>query len=516
LIDALRSGREQTRIEAIDALGSMGDKAAGAVEALAGLLQDESAAVRAHAAESLGEIGSPAKAAAPALMSAITDPDATVRREAIDAVRAIRPGPEVVLPLFVKQMETAEPAVRMSVLSAIAEEGEAAVPNLIEALKNEDAAYWACLVLGEIGPDAKAAVPALIEVLDRKEPGVRREAILALAEIGEAAAPAVPALAKALDCEINCVPATFALGKIGRIPTDVQAKIRQNARSSDNVLSTVSLWALAKLHPDDEALVTRAVRKLVQRLTEEDPRHREAAANALVDLDPDPEILRPILKKAMDGASPEVLDAVMDVFAQLGEKVLPRLINALEVEEVRLRAAAIIARIGPPAKAAVPALVEALGDESSETRSEVLLALAAIGPDAASAVPAVTKAVRDPDMNVRYAACYALGRIGPAAMPAKEELRKCLSSADQFLGMASAWALAQVDPQCSETAGKSVPLLTKALEAPDAMTRLHAIEALCCLGPLAKDAVPALKRALQDANEDVRAAAAEALREIGG
>ena len=516
LIAALGSGQESSRIEAIDTLGAMGEKAADALAALEGLLKDKSPAVRAHAAESLGEIGSPAKSAVPALITLVTDPEKTVRREAIDAVRAIRPGPDVVLPLLVKQLEAADPAIRMSVLSAFAEQGKAAVPDLINALKNKEAAFWACLVLGEIGPDAAAAVPALIETLKDDRPEVRREAILALAEIGQAAAPALPALAESLDCEINCVPATFALGRIGGVPNEVEAKIKKNAQSSDKILSTVSLWALAKMRPGDQELARKTVRRLADLLKDENVRYRTAAAEALVDLDPDPKIARPILKKAMEDASPEVLDAVMDVMAGLGEKVVPRLIEALGVKEVRLRAAAIIARIGPPAKAAVPALVDALGDESSETRNEVLFALGAIGPEAKAAVPAIAKALRDPDMNVRYAACYALCQIGPAAMPAKSELVGNLGGADQFLAMASACALARVHPECPETAAKSVPVLIESLGEPDVMTRLHAAQALGCLGPLAKDAVPVLKKALDDPNETVRAAASEALKAIGG
>lgn len=516
LIAALGKGQESSRIEAIDTLGAMGEKAADAVAALEGLLNDKSPAVRAHAAESLGEIGSPAKSAVPALLELVADPDKTVRREAIDAVRAIRPGPEVVLPLLVEQLEAADPAIRMSVLSAFAEHGKAAVPNLITALGSKEAAYWACLVLAEIGPDAAAAVPALIETLQDDRPDVRREAILALAEMGEAAAPAVPALANALDCEINAVPATYALGRIGKISGEVEAKIEKNAQGSDKILGAASLWALAKMHPDDEQLVRKTVRRLADLLKDENERHRKAAAEALVDLDPDPKIARPLLKKAMDGASPQALDAVMDVMAGLGEKVVPRLIEALGAKEVRRRAAAILARIGPPAKAAVPALVDALGDESSETRNEVLFALGAIGPGAEAAVPAIAKALHDPDMNVRYAACYALSQIGPAAMPAKSDLVANLGSADQFLAMASACALARVHPECPETAPKSVPALVKGLAEPDAMSRLHAAEALRCLGPLAKDAVPALQKAAKDASDDVRDAASQALKAIGG
>ncbi len=515
LVKALKAGRESARVEAVVQLGRMGEEAAEAVPNLTKLLKDSSADLRARAAEALGKIGPAAKSAVPELISLVTDPDKTVRREAIEAVHQIGPGPKVSIPLAVKVIEDAEPSVRMRALDALAERGEQAVPFLIEALENKEARYWACLVLGEIGPEAKAAVPALTGLVGADDPQVRREATLALAGVGAASAPAVPALVKALGDQIDRVPATYALGKIGQVPDDVEAKIQENARSADELLSTVSMWALARLHPDDKDLMRRTVRRLAEHLKDEHAEHREAAARALVDLDPDPEIAHSVIKKVMEGASPEVLGAAMDAMASLGKKVLPRLIEALGNEEVRARAADVIRRIGPEAKAAVPALIEALEDRSAETRNEVLFALAAVGPDARQAVPAVTKALKDPDMNVRYAACFALGKIGADAVAAKPELQKNLSGPDQFLSMASAWALAQICPDCQQTAPMSVPVLIKALGEPDPITRLHAAECLCCLGPLAKDAVPALKKALEDQNEDVQAAAAEALEAIG-
>ena len=103
-----------------------------------------------------------------------------------------------------------------------------------------------------------------------------------------------------------------------------------------------------------------------------------------------------------------------------------------------------------------------------------------------------------------------------AAIAAKPRLQKCLRGQDEFLCMASAWALAQIHPECPTCAALSVPVLTKALAGPDPLTRVHAAEALGRLGPLAKDAAAALKKALKDENPDIRKAAADALRAIGG
>ena len=121
--------------------------AAWAAETVASLtekLGDKSPAVRAQAAQALGEMGEPAKAAAPALLELLKDTDATVRRQAVKALVELRPGPKVMLPLFEKIMADSDEAAQMRMLHAVSEAGEAAVPGLINALKNEKVAYWAC------------------------------------------------------------------------------------------------------------------------------------------------------------------------------------------------------------------------------------------------------------------------------------------------------------------------------------------------------------------------------------
>jgi HEAT repeat protein len=515
LITAAESPDLTERIEAIDQLGLVGAKHPEAIESLTRLLNDSTPAVRAHAAQSLGEIGPPALAAVPVLTQRVADTDAVVRRETIDALRKLRPGPAVMVPLMVKVLEGSDDAARIRAIATLADHGKESLPGLIKALGDPRAKYWVCLVITEIGPEAKTAVPALTPLLADEMPDVRREAILALAAIGEASAPAVPQLAAALDNKLNRIAATYALGSIGRVPGDIQAKIQANTKDDDPMLRTVSHWALAKLNPEDQNQVRQAVELLAEQLKNNDRRVRLAAARGLVDLQPAPSITQPILKRVMDEASPETLDAVLDALASQGERVLPRLIQALGKREARPRAAAILARVGPAAKPAVAALVEALEDDRAATRNEVLFALAAIGPEAREALPAMIRALNDEDPKVRFSACHALGKMGPAAMAAKAELQKRFASDDQFLALTSAWALAQIDPGCPETASKSVPVLIKALSQPAALARLHAAETLERLGPLAQPAVPALKAALEDDDEGVRAAASAALKRIG-
>lgn len=111
----------------------------------------------------------------------------------------------------------------------------------------------------------------------------------------------------------------------------------------------------------------------------------------------------------------------------LGVKAVPALTAALKDANPNLRgrAAAMLAGIGPAAKDAVPSLIPLVADGTTAVRVISISALSAIGSDAAEAVPALTKALADPMPEVRRATAEALGRLGaPAksALPALAEL----------------------------------------------------------------------------------------------
>ena len=98
--------------------------------------------------------------------------------------------------------------------------------------------------------------------------------------------------------------------------------------------------------------------------------------------------------------------------------------------------------------------------------------------------------------------------------PPRRELRKKLSDPNESIAMSAAWALARIDPASAEIARQSVPLLIKGLADSEPRVRTQAAISLACLGPLAKDATPALKMALHDEDETVRDAAEKALQTI--
>jgi HEAT repeat protein len=514
LITAIKSAQGDARVQAIDQLGAVGGDAA--VKPLSGLLSDPSAEVRAHAAAALGAVGDPAKSAVPAIVQLLRDEDPIVRRQAVHAIMAIRPGPQVTVPLAVKLLEDSDPGVRLRILDAISQAGPAALPGLIEALSNEKAAYWACLVLREMGPAAKDAVPALTARLKDSRPEIRREAVLALAAMDEAAAPSAKEIAALLNDEQVAIPATYALARLGKVSGDVEALIRKNAGSQNALLSTTSLWALAKARPDDAALRRDATRKLIAALKHDDPFVRVQAARALAALPPAPEITTPIWEEAMADADETTIRHALDAMAQLGAAAVPRLTAALENEKHRLEVIYVLTHIGPEAAPAAEALANLASDPNEQVAHEALLALAAIGPGAKAAAPKLVARLGEADTANSAAIAYTLGKVDPASPAVRAALAKSLKSDDQHVALLSAWALAQGDSLSTNLASQAVPVLAAGLKSPSAEARQGAAEALGRLGKLAAPAVPALEAAREDEEPSVREAAQAALAAIAG
>ena len=76
------------------------------------------------------------------------------------------------------------------------------------------------------------------------------------------------------------------------------------------------------------------------------------------------------------------------------------------------------------------------------------------------------------------------------------------------------WQCQQEHNDHAEIASKTVPVLTAGLSAELPLVRRGAAEALGRLGPLAKEAIPALQKATNDKDATVREAAAKAIQSI--
>jgi HEAT repeat protein len=385
---------------------------------------------------------------------------------------------------------------------------------LNEALKNDKTQYWACVGLTELGPKAAPAVTNLTEIVDDDEEEVRLQAMLALAEIGEAAQPAAAELIKALaDPQIGVrYAAAFALGSIRAEGADTA--LEQQAQTDDKFLEILSVWALARTNPDDEDRQRTAVTLLLEGINDPDERTRAASIRALAQLDAPEDMRSQVFEKFMASPYPEVMPAAMDAVAARGAEMVERVAARLADPKTRIHAVRVLGRMGPEAKDAVPQLVAALEDSEPELGGEINFALGAIGPDASAAVPALTAMVNDENDSLRYSAVFALGEIGPAAAEATSALVgnvKNPKEKDPFLTFASALALSRIHPDNERVAKRVVPILITGLKHERANVRMETAHALGDIGEEAKSATAALREALDDADEQVRSAAATAL-----
>jgi HEAT repeat protein len=86
-------------------------------------------------------------------------------------------------------------------------------------------------------------------------------------------------------------------------------------------------------------------------------------------------------------------------------------------------------------------------------RCSAARALAAMGPKAKEAVPALVQALSDPEPLVRDAAAAALGSIGAAATEAVPALIEALEDWNGFVRQAAAKALKMIDPDAAAKKG---------------------------------------------------------------
>jgi HEAT repeat protein len=202
--------------------------------------------------------------------------------------------------------------------------------------------------------------------------------------------------------------------------------------------------------------------------------------------------------------------------------------------------------LGKKLAAAAPALASRLKEKEVRIRLGCLYALEAMDRQAVKAVKEVAQALKDNNHYVRWAAVRSLGRMAPlndAKMAGKvvDGLIPLLKEKNQYVKITTLAALERYGPAAkiavvplakavergnSEVqvwairalvavgtdAKPSVPSLIKALlSGPKAKVRLAAANALARFGAPSEDVEKALRKALADADSEVRQAASEAL-----
>jgi len=189
---------ERSRAAAVHAFSVPGPARTKAVPVLTALLGSGDPAIRAAAAAALAHIGPDAKDAAPSLIARLEDKEASVRIAAVNALAKIGVQSEAAIPTIIEFLKDAK--LRNTAIDALGDFGEKAKDGVVPLLA---IAAGQDIFIGRkarhaVAKIGAAAVPALIEALKDTDASVRKTAAKVLQLIGPDAKPAIPALTKLL------------------------------------------------------------------------------------------------------------------------------------------------------------------------------------------------------------------------------------------------------------------------------------------------------------------------------
>jgi HEAT repeat protein len=547
------------------------------VPALVRSLADSDPHVRHQSAVALAEIGRPAASAVPALVAALKDSDDVVPPAAFDALVSLGPEADAAAPALVALLSEPSSYVRERAVDALASIGSGAVPALNKALGSSNAVVveWAARALERVGRKARSAEPALLAAFGRTSASTRRAVAGALAAVvNKAENPAlIPALAVALsatDLErkeqivalLDAFGAGPHAGELRRHADLVVAALVREVRAQDAAekLRRQVIGTLARLGTAAQTAIPALIDEL-----ERDKLTIDAAQalRAIVAPDaPAAELTRALKDKAgLDDRQTAL------ALSAAGVEAVPLLLEALAHRNARARAAAAwaLAALAPKTDAVLAALEQRYHDANRAVR---LAALDAVVPQvtevnvtSAGLFPGLIAATQSWDAATRVRAGLRLaeierrwlqvaggdeavgergtvilldalqrGALPPATvekyvaeMNRLKSVLDLLPAADHpdpevraqvaaVLAQVGLWEEKQVVTEKDRQRVQQI--LQAALTDRVPAVRETAARSLGQLGPLVKDAVPALQEVLRDREPAVREAAAIALWQV--
>jgi len=293
------------------------------------------------------------------------------------------------------------------------------------------------------------------------------------------------------------------------------------------------LFLLTLTHVSSAQQLTGAgIPAAVKDLKDKDPGVRADAARRLVLL-----ALKAPNPALVEAASPALIDALKDpdntvryrsVMAlgilwtsvqpgpEMKKDAVPALAALLkdDYKNNRLRAAFTLARLGPDAKAAIPALTDAANNRSEGVQFMFREVLDEIGRATVADIPQLVAQLRDNNAEVRAQAIQRLESLKTEAKPAIGPLLQALKDQNTRVRFLSVLALNNLIETQSDVEAFITPFIAL-LKDRDKYIRSHAASGLGKMGSRARTAVPALTAALSDTDENVCVSAAYALKTIG-
>ncbi|MFO0905660.1 MAG: HEAT repeat domain-containing protein [Pirellulales bacterium] len=206
--------------------------------------------------------------------------------------------------------------------------------------------------------------------------------------------------------------------------------------------------------------------------------------------------------RAIGAIGPEAIAAAPD---------LGKLLSTRYAASVRRNAALALGLLGPGiGRAGVEQLTDMLRDRNHPVRIDAALSLGALGDAAKPAIPELRTALLDKRRDMRVPTCVALWKITQQA----DDLLPVLM--EEVREGSLPWEAAQAFGEFGAAAKPVVPQLIEGLgSATNTEQRATYLDALGAIGPAARSAEGAIRKYVDDEDEEVSQAAREALEKIG-
>ena len=394
------------------------------------------------------------------LIEALNDENESVRINA--AIDLAKRGDSVAIPVLIETLGHESQAIRFRwVRQALEKLGEPAVPALMETLNAREirvrvSAAYVLYYLDNSTVDVVA--PVLADALGDANEAVRGEAAQVLGEIGKPAQATVPALIQMLNdrcgtaetsrapwfTNSDCGVASFALAVIGEPASDVVSAL-VSVLGRAEVSDCVQWSAVGALRIIGKpAGVAVPLLMEIFRDSRKSARVRIQAAYTLAAIGEIDRDIVPLFTEGLQDRDQWIRlysTRLLGEMAELPKPPVPKwLKNAWGEWMLRPYFSKELGALNDPAEAVVPALIQALVDDSHHVRRMAAYALAKTGEPAVEAVPALIETMKTEDVG--GIAAEALVKIG---QPAVSALIDAASDADEIFHRHAIYALKKMD-----------------------------------------------------------------------
>ena len=332
------------------------------------------------------------------LLEALKSKDPNERAGALIELGSQTENLDQIVPAVLKSLLDLEPVVNAAASDAVVQLGPRICPYLRTYLESDDVRTYSlgCEAIRLVGEPCLDYMPLLRKKLAQGDPRFQRSSIGAMAGYGEKAIPALPEIIRALDSPNFHVQieACRVIRAIGPKAKEAGPRLVQLARDGIPSARSHAMIALGAIGPQEGYDV---VQVLDDQLTEYLLIHKQRALEGLALIGPEAQDALPNIERLMQDSSKSAQHYAAYAYWRItgdNRKSTALLVQLLDSIDFRDEAMKMLARMGPAAETAVPALIKQLDSPEIYSRESAILALEQIGSAAHPAIPRLDELAR--------------------------------------------------------------------------------------------------------------------------